>query len=287
MVTRGWRFLLVITGAVVAITVVLAVTQFPGIGAGGLLHPARTRVRVAAPDTCEDAAFTGAGVTLQGWRCSAQGVRRGTIVYLHGTADNRTSSAGVIRRFGPRGFDVIAYDSRGHGESGGDTCTYGFHEKHDLHGVLDTIASGPIVLLGTSLGAAVALQEAADDRRVSAVLAAETFSDLRTIATERAPFFFTKATIRRAMQVAAERGLFDVDAVSPERAAARITVPVLLVHGAVDVETRPEHSQRVFVALKGPKRLILVPSAGHNGSLRSEVWEEIERWVDQVLSAPS
>jgi uncharacterized protein len=287
MVTRGWRFLLVITGVVLAITVVLAVTQLPGIGAGGLLHPARTRVRVAAPDSCEDAVFTGAGVTLKGWRCSAHGVRRGTIVYLHGTADNRTSSAGVIRRFGPRGFDVIAYDSRGHGESGGDTCTYGFHEKHDLHGVLNTIASGPIVLLGTSLGAAVALQEAAGDRRVTAVIAAETFSDLRTIGAERVPFFFTKGTIRRAFQLAAEQGHFDVDEVSPERAAAGITVPVLLVHGATDIETRPEHSQRVFVALKGPKRLILVPNTGHNGSLRSEVWEEIERWVDQVLTAPS
>jgi len=64
-------------------------------------------------------------------------------------------------------------------------------------------------------------------------------------------------------------------------------VPVLLVHGATDIDTRPEHSQRVFVALKGPKRLILVPNAGHNGSLRPEVWEEIERWVDQVLTAPS
>jgi len=286
MMSRAWRFLLVIAGVIFAIAAALALTQLPGIGAGGLLHPARTRVLVAAPDTCEDADFVGAGVTLKGWRCSANGVRRGTIVYLHGTADNRTSSAGVIRRFGPRGFDVIAYDSRGHGESGGATCTYGFYEKHDLQGVLNTIASGPIVLLGTSLGGAVALQEAADDRRVTAVIAVETFSDLRTVAAARAPFFFTKGTIRRTFQVAAEQGHFDIDAVSPERAAAGITVPVLLVHGAMDIDTGPEHSQRVFAALKGPKRLILVPNAAHNGSLRPEVWQEIERWVEEVLAAP-
>jgi pimeloyl-ACP methyl ester carboxylesterase len=283
--TRRWAFALAIIGVIVAMTAGLALTQLPVIGAGGLLHPARTRVVRAAPDACRDATFAGAGVTLKGWRCSGNGVRRGTIVYLHGTADNRTSSAGVIGRFGPRGLDVIAYDSRGHGESGGAACTYGFFEKHDLHGVLDTIRSGPIVLLGTSLGGAVALQEAAGDRRVTAVIAVETFSDLRTVAAERAPFFFTKGTIRQTFQLAAEQGHFDVDAVSPERAAADITVPVLLVHGAMDIDTRPEHSQRVFAALKGPKRLILVPNAGHNGSLRPEVWEEIERWIDQVLAA--
>jgi uncharacterized protein len=285
MVTRRWAFALAIVAVMLAITAGLVLTQLPVIGAGGLLHPARTRVVGAAPDTCSDASFAGAGVTLKGWRCSANGVRRGTIVYLHGIADNRTSSTGVIGRFGRRGFDVIAYDSRGHGESGGAACTYGFLEKHDLHDVLDTIRSGPIVLLGTSLGAAVALQEAAGDTRVTAVIGAETFSDLRTIASERAPFFFTKGTIRRSFQLAEEQGHFDVDAVSPEHAAAAITVPVLLVHGAMDIDTPPEHSQRVFAALKGPKRLILVPNAGHNGSLRPEVWDEIDRWIDQVIAS--
>ena len=284
MLTRRWAFAFGIVGVILAMIGGLVLTQLPVIGAGGLLHPARTRVVRAAPDTCKNAIFAGAGVMLKGWRCSANGVRRGTIVYLHGTADNRTSSTGVIGRFGPRGFDVIAYDSRGHGESGGTTCTYGFFEKHDLHGVLDTIGSGPIVLLGTSLGGAVALQEAAGDGRVSAVIAVETFSDLRTVAAERAPFFFTKGTIRQAFQIAAEQGHFDVDAVSPERAAAGIRVPVLLVHGAMDIDTRPEHSQRLFAALQGPKRLILVPNAGHNGSLRPEVWEELEQWIDQVMT---
>jgi uncharacterized protein len=112
-------------------------------------------------------------------------------------------------------------------------------------------------------------------------VAVETFSDLRTVASERAPFFFTAGTIQKAFQLAEARGHFQVDAVSPEDAAAHITASVLLVHGDADVETPPAHSQRVFAALKGPKRVILVPGAGHNGSLRPEVWNAIERWLDQ------
>jgi alpha-beta hydrolase superfamily lysophospholipase len=120
-------------------------------------------------------------VQLKGWRGPAPPPGRGTIVYLHGIADNRVSASGVVEGFTTQGFDVLAYDSRAHGESGGEVCTYGFFEKHDLRRVLDTVESGPIVLLGTSLGAAVALQEAASDRRDTAIVAAETFSDLRAV----------------------------------------------------------------------------------------------------------
>ena len=179
---------------------------------------------------------------------------------------------------------VIAYDSRAHGESAGEACTYGFFEKEDLRRVIKTARAGPVVLIGTSLGAAVALQEAADDLRVTAIVAAETFSDLRTVASERAPWMFSKGRIDRAFELAENHAHFQVDAVSPEKAAAHIKVPVLLIHGAADVETPPAHSERVYRALKGSKRLVLVPGAGHNGSLNAEVWKQIEVWIDEVLS---
>ena len=204
------------------------------------------------------------------------------MVYLHGIADNRGSGAGVVDRFVTHGFEVVTYDSRAHGESGGDTCTYGFFEKIDLPRVLDRIETRPLILIGQSLGAAVALQTAAQDHRVGGVVAAETFSDLRTVAAERAPFFFRPWAIAAAFTAAEQRAGFIADAVSPQHAAAQITVPTLLIHGAQDLDTPPEHSKRVFAALRGPKRLILVPGAGHNGSLNGGIWREIDQWVDAI-----
>jgi pimeloyl-ACP methyl ester carboxylesterase len=264
--------------AVLVVALVVGWTEVPAIGAGALLHPARHATTRPTPTGCVDAAFDGAGVTLRGWRCATDKPRRATIVYLHGVADNRGSAAGPIARFLPLGYDVIAYDSRAHGESGGDACTYGFYEKQDLHRVIGTI-HGPVILIGASLGGAVALQEAADDPRVTAIVAAETFSDLRTVATERAPWVFTNGQIDRAFGLAERDASFEVDVVSPARAASRITVPVLLIHGDADVDTTPVHSRRVFDQLRGPKRLILVPGAPHNGSLRPDVWTEIEAFV--------
>jgi uncharacterized protein len=255
--------------------------QLPEWAAPALLHPSRTHIHGgSAGRRHEEVTFTGEGVTLAGWRFATPRPRRGTVIYLHGIADNRGSSAPVAERLTANGFDVIAYDSRAHGDSTGDVCTYGYYEKQDLDRVIDTIPPGPVVLIGASLGAAVALQTAASHPRVNVVVAAETFSDLRTVATERAPFFLTAQTIRRAFAVAERDGHFKVDDVSPVRAAWRITVPVLVIHGEVDRDTPPGHSRRVYEALAGPKQLLIVEGAGHNESFW-RAWTEIEQWLDK------
>ena len=233
-----WRLA---TALAAALIVVGALSLAPSIAAGGLLYPERRTVATAIPSACANKDFEGDGVTLRGWHCTATGKRRGTVVYLHGIADNRGSSAGSVDRFTRKGFDVVAYDSRRHGDSGGEVCTYGFLEKRDLRRVVAGLPPGPVVLMGTSLGAAVALQEAAADPRITSVIAAEAFSDLRTVATERAPWFLPPPVVRKAFQVAEQRGGFLVDAVSPMEAARAIRVPVLLIHGADDRETPPAH----------------------------------------------
>ncbi len=283
-VRRRW----VIVGAGVAAFVMLcllAAEQAAEVAAAGLLHPYRRHVRQQPPPGCADATFAGAGVKLAGWRCGASAQRRAALILLHGVANNRASVAGVVGRFTARGLEVIAYDSRGHGESAGDICTYGYWEKADLARVVQAMPAGPVILLGTSLGAAVALQEAAADARVAGVVAAETFSDLRTVVRERAPWFLPAPVVWRAFVIAESRGGFRADAVSPVEAARRIRVPVLLVHGARDVNTPPDHSRRVLAALHGPKELLLVEGAGHNQSLGVEsAWQRIERWVEEVLA---
>ena len=263
-------------------------SQLPAIAAGALLHPWRRAVSDSTPPGCHDVTYQGAGVSLTGLQCDAAAARRGALILLHGIADNRGSISGVVARFAKRGLTVVAYDSRAHGNSGGTACTYGYFEKDDLRRVIDSLASKPVVLLGTSLGAAVALQEAADDPRVAGVVAAEVFSDLRTVARERAPFVLSDSVINRAFTIAEERGQFRIDAVDVTAAARRMTRPVLLVHGADDSDTRPDHSRRVYEALAGPKGLILVPGAGHNESLsKGETWDRIERWIDELIGVTS
>lgn|SRR5688572_2544889 len=273
-----------LAAATTLLAVALAFAVVPSIAAGGLLHPARVALYNHTPEGCLEQEFAGDGLTLRGWSCAAHRQRRGSVVYLHGVADNRSSAVGVINHLTRRGFDVVAYDSRAHGQSDGDVCTYGFFEKRDLKRVIDSLPPGPVVLIGSSLGAAVAIQGAVGNERVAGVVAAEAFSDLRTIAIERAPRVLPRPVIARAFRIAEDRGHFDVASVSPAVAAALLRIPVLLIHGADDVATRPEHSRRILSALNGPKQLFLVPHAGHNQSLNDPLaWNHIEQWLFSVV----
>jgi pimeloyl-ACP methyl ester carboxylesterase len=270
----------------VLIVLAAAATQVPSIAAGALLHPSRRVVYGPLPDGCVDRTFPGVGVTLRGWHCSAASPRRGSLIYLHGIADNRASAAGIVPRFTKKGLDVIAYDSRGQGVSDGEACTYGYFEKQDVGRVIDGLAAGPVILIGTSLGAAVALQAAVGQPRIAGVVSAEVFSDLGTIARDRAPWLLPDWLLHGALHVAGQRGQFDIAKVSPVAAAAALRIPVLVIHGAEDVDTRPDHSRRVFAALAGPKRLLIIPGAHHNQSLSdAATWVEIDGWVDDVLRA--
>lgn len=275
-----------VLGAALLVALAAGGCMPPSWGANALLHPQRRPMTRVPAQAFEPVELDGAGVKLKGWWFHAGG-KRGTVVVLHGVGDNRAAAIGIAQRFTARGFDVVAYDSRAHGESTGDACTYGFYEKEDLRRVLDRVGARPIVLFGFSMGAAIALQEAAIDPRVAAVVAVSSYSDLRTAAVERVPFFASKGNIEEAFRLAEAEGKFRVDDVSPAAAAARIKAPTLLVHGEKDDETPAAHSQRIFAALHEPKRLIIVPDAKHNHVLDAHVWAEIDTWLDSALSAPA
>ena len=279
------RTTIIIAFAIVAFASALLVSQLPGIGAGALLFPRRLPSRLPPPPHCVEQQFAGASINLSGWHCrSARGAAKTTIIYLHGIADNRDSAVGAISRFTSRGYDVVAYDGRAHGRSEGDRCTYGFYERDDLQAVITQLGATDVVVIGHSLGAAVALQAAATDSRIRAVVAASTFSDLRTIATERAAsVFFPRFAIPWALARTEQEGRFPIDEVSPLRGAGSIRASVFLIHGAEDRDTSPAHSQRVFDAINSRKHLTIVPGAGHNDVMRNAVWKDVEEWVDAEL----
>jgi alpha-beta hydrolase superfamily lysophospholipase len=136
----------------------------PSWGAAAILHPHRRHVIRTTSLPHRDVAFENDGVILRGWRFPAMTPNRGvTVVALHGIADNRESAVWIAEQLVPKGFDVLTYDSRANGESGGDACTYGFYEKRDLSRALDQLAIQRAILVGNSLGAAVALQAAVED----------------------------------------------------------------------------------------------------------------------------
>jgi pimeloyl-ACP methyl ester carboxylesterase len=93
----------------------------------------------------------------------------------------------------------------------------------------------------------------------------------------------TRREVDAAIGLAETRGGFDADDASAAAAAPRVRVPVLLVHGARDRKTGPHHSERIHGFLAGPRRLVLVPGAGHDDVFAHAVTlREIEQFLAGV-----
>jgi fermentation-respiration switch protein FrsA (DUF1100 family) len=173
------------------------------------------------------------------------------------------------------GFLVLLYDQRRHGDSGGQFCTYGFYEKHDVSTIITYLQSrvdlrlGRIGLFGTSMGAAVALQAAAIDGRIASVAAESGFARLRGVFDDyqkrmiKLPFHYLRnIVIRRSEQLAH----FKASAVAPVDAVKGIRIPLLLMHGTADPLIRPSYSQQVFERANEPKEVWMIPGATHSNT---------------------
>ncbi len=272
---------------VVLFGVGLLAAAFPRIAAYGLLHPFRrdasTRVTEAAWANLRAAGIDARpfdlededGAQVSGFRFRPLGVELSrTVVYLHGIADCGLSGLSLAAPLAARGIELVVIDLRAHGRSGGSCCTFGVLEKRTVSRVVDSLTSPDwsgrrhrVGVFGTSLGAAVAIQAAARDPRIDALVAQSAFTDLKTIAHD----YVARLTgVRwpwlcdRILDEAEKIGRFRIEDVSPIEAIARVRCPILLVTGEADAKISPEYSRRIFDAATCEKRLLILPGAGHD-----------------------
>jgi pimeloyl-ACP methyl ester carboxylesterase len=97
------------------------------------------------------------------------------IVLLHSGVTDRRSWHGVATALQPA-TAAVAYDMRGYGETSG--ITYGFSHLEDLNAVIDHVATGPVWLVGSSMGGEIAIDAALStpDRIAGLVLLAPAVS---------------------------------------------------------------------------------------------------------------
>ena len=214
---------------------------------------------------------TGDGVELAVRTWSAIGEARAAVVLVHGlaaTKDNHELIA-VAAALQDCGFDVLAYDARGHGCSSG-ICTLGDLERHDVAAAVALAGEGglPVVVVGASMGGIAVLRHAADDSSVAGVVTVSTPADWRL---HRSPgTLLLTGMIRTRLGRAFAARLFRVrlspywsNAEPPRALAARVRSPLAVVHGERDRFIPAREAAGLFSAGGGERRLFLVPRMGH------------------------
>lgn len=231
------------------------------------------------------------GAELRGWKVCPNRPNGDWVILFHGIADNRTGDSGHAEFLLRHGYGLVMMDSRAQGESGGDLETYGWKERYDTVAVTDALFASERVrhlyALGVSLGAAIALQSAAVERRIEAVAAEAPFANLREVSYDYAGLhagswlgksLFRPASII-AMQSVAKNGGFKPEDASPEKAVAERPFPVLLICGTRDGTIPCRHAERIYKAATGPKELWIVTGAGHASALGQDPAEYEKRVV--------
>ncbi|HSP46532.1 MAG TPA: alpha/beta hydrolase [Clostridiaceae bacterium] len=213
------------------------------------------------------------------------------IIIVHGITMNIYGGLKYLPIFHKRGFNVIVYDQRNHGESGGTNTTYGHFEKWDLKVITDYLHGRfgeeiSVGLHGESMGSSVAILNMAIDPRIDFAISDCGFSDLSELML-RQLILNTKINSKKLLAlinlVVRRKAGFSIEDVSPVRELPSIIRPILFIHGEADDYIPVKMTRSMFSFKLDRKFLYLVPNAGHRRSYSADK-REYEKVICEFLN---
>jgi pimeloyl-ACP methyl ester carboxylesterase len=218
------------------------------------------------------------GTRLAGWYVPAgngSGPEAPTVVLAHGWGGNKSNMldrAAVLHD----AYNLVFFDFRNHGQSQAAATTQGVREADDLRAILDWLESRKapdrIALLGESMGGASALNEAAGDQRVDALIIESTHATLANAAQARLDTSGYPLSMPGSWAIllgTLVRTGEDVTAADPIQSIAELDErPVLLIYGANDTSIGPDDAEDMLTAATdagSPAELHVCDAAAHGG----------------------
>jgi pimeloyl-ACP methyl ester carboxylesterase len=181
------------------------------------------------------------------------------------------------------GLAAVAFDQRGHGESGGRLDGRAIDDVAVMAGLLRRAVGderGPIALRGSSMGGYLAIAAAAAARADAVVAICPASAGGLKRGLEQSRFEFD----------ADAEALSELLDANPLHAAVRaLRAPLLLLHAEGDERVPVQHSRELAAAVTYPgSRLIAVPG-GHHRSVQhdAELQAVSLRFIQRALGARS
>lgn len=199
-----------------------------------------------------------------------------TIIVNHGQGSDKYAMLKVAPMYIELGYNVLLFDCRGHGLSGGKHHSYGYYEKDDIGSVVSYVKErfpdGKVGLHGESMGAASVLLFAAQDtasKLVDFYVSDCAYSDLKTLFSYRLKHDFglpNLLIIESASLMTRFHDGYFFNEVSPIADMKNITAPILFIHGKLDDYVPTFMGQSLHESKEGQKSLFLMPEAIHAAS---------------------
>ena len=290
----GWPHL-VLTIVVIVIAIValaaLALLWFTRSLARGLLRPSRKPLALTPEQVglaLEDLRIPGPRGELAAWYLPA--TNGCTLICCHGIHDNRGQWLGQVARLHERsGYGAVLFDFAGHGQSEGDTVTYGVRERDDVAAIVAWLrARGDVnmaglAIMGYSLGAITATLAAATLPELRALVIESGFADLQhdiaqlfTRFTHLPAFPFANLVVWWGQRIA-DVSLGDI---RPALVIGQVSPRATLIIADLrdELADEPYDGERLFAAAGEPKELWQVADAGHVQAYT----EHPDEWIARV-----
>ncbi|MGM9929841.1 MAG: alpha/beta hydrolase [Bacillus sp. (in: firmicutes)] len=215
------------------------------------------------------------------------------MIFCHGITENKYNSIKYMNLFIKKGYNAIIYDHRRHGNSGGNTSSYGFYEKWDLDVIVKELKKreGNDVIFGIhgeSMGAATTLLYAGCIRDDAAFYIADCpFSTLQGQVQYRIkkdiplPSWLILPIGSLFLKM---RDGYSLHEVSPLAAVKQINNPILFIHSENDDYIPVAMTKELYEAKKGDKQLFISSKGAHAQSF-NENSAEYEKAIDHFLQS--
>lgn len=247
-----------------------------------VLHPDRLNLRfedvqIETPDQ----------VKLHGWYLPATGGAKGTILHLHGNAENISTFIAATWWLPARGYNVLLLDYRGYGRSEGTPQVHGLHRDAEaaIKYLMERgggVDSERLILLGQSLGGSIAIYVAAHSAyraHIRAVVTEGAFASYRRIAKEKMQMLWLTRYLRWPLSY-----LFNDDYAAVKAVAAVAPIPLLLLHGSADEVIPPSHGELLYQSANEPRELWMLENGGHANALtKPENRDRLVEWLDRNI----
>lgn len=199
----------------------------------------------------EETIITDDNLKLSSWYFPSN--KDSAIIFLHGYPAQKSDLLPLASKFYPD-FSLLLLDMRYFGKSEGKITTLGIKEKEDLKAAVSWLSDKGyknIGVFGFSLGGAVSLMGASEDKRIKAVASYGAFSDLKTLGRD---LYYPLIGIDWIMvELISFWGRFFIggspDEISPVKNMAKIEIPVLIIHNREDEQVPFNHAKRIKAAL--------------------------------------
>lgn len=210
------------------------------------------------------------GETLVLWY-SAAAAGRPTILFMHGNAGAVADRADRLAFYQSRGFGTAFLSWRGYGGSSGKPSEPGLlsdaKTAYDhLRGL--GLPDSRIVLVGESLGAAVAVQIAARNP-VGAVVLEAPFTAAVDLARKAYPWVPVGLLMHDKFRSSAHIG--------------DIRAPILILHGERDAVIPFDFGQALFAAAQAPKTFLSLGPVGHEALSDPDTWTKGADFIDGLF----